>query len=45
MPKDQVDVVDFDSSYEGTPPWDIGHPQKEFVRLEEGGELSYGALT
>jgi 2-polyprenyl-3-methyl-5-hydroxy-6-metoxy-1,4-benzoquinol methylase len=32
-------VVGFDSFYEGTPPWDIGHPQKEFVRLEEAGEI------
>jgi hypothetical protein len=22
---------DFDESYKGTPPWDIGRPQKEFV--------------
>ncbi len=31
---------EFDSSYvEGTPPWDIGRPQPEFVRLAEGGEI------
>jgi len=32
-------VVDFDSFYEGAPPWDIGRPQKEFVQLEEAGEI------
>jgi len=37
--KDQVCVVDFDSFYEGAPPWDIGRPQKEFVQLEEAGEI------
>jgi SAM-dependent methyltransferase len=30
-------VTFFDSAYRGTPPWDIGRPQKEFVRLEERG--------
>ena len=25
----------FESMYEGTPPWDIGRPQREFVRLED----------
>ena len=37
--KDQVYAVDFDSFYEGAPPWNIGRPQKEIVRLEEAGEL------
>jgi len=37
--KDQVCVADFDSFYEGTPPWDIGRPQKEFVQLVEAGEI------
>jgi 2-polyprenyl-3-methyl-5-hydroxy-6-metoxy-1,4-benzoquinol methylase len=32
-------VVDFDSFYEGAPPWDIYRPQKEFVQLEEAGEI------
>jgi hypothetical protein len=32
-------VVDFDSFYEGAPPWDIDRPQKEFVQLEEAGEI------
>jgi SAM-dependent methyltransferase len=30
---------DFDESYKGTPPWDIGRPQKDFVLAEERGEL------
>ncbi len=30
----------FNSAYEGTPPWDIGRPQKEFIRLAEDGEIS-----
>ncbi len=29
----------FDSAYEGTPPWDIGEPQPEFVRLSEAEEI------
>lgn len=29
----------FDSAYAGTPPWDIGRPQPEFVRLEREGEI------
>src|SRR3989475_5265331 len=30
----------FEEMYtEGTPPWDIGRPQREFVRLEEAGEI------
>ena len=29
----------FEEMYAGTPPWDIGRPQKEFVRLEEAGEI------
>jgi 2-polyprenyl-3-methyl-5-hydroxy-6-metoxy-1,4-benzoquinol methylase len=37
--KDQLCVVDFDSFYEGAPPWDIGRPQKEFVQLAEAGEI------
>jgi SAM-dependent methyltransferase len=32
-------VVNFNSLYEGTPPWDIGRPQKELVQLEEAGEI------
>ena len=29
----------FDAAYLGTPPWDIGRPQGEFVRLADSGEL------
>ncbi len=29
----------FDSAYSGTPPWDIGRPQAEIVRLAEAGEI------
>jgi cyclopropane fatty-acyl-phospholipid synthase-like methyltransferase len=32
-------VVDFNSVYQGDAPWDIGRPQKEFVQLEEAGEI------
>lgn len=30
----------FNDSYRGVPPWDIGHPQREFVRLAESGEVN-----
>ncbi len=30
----------FNSAYKGIPPWDIGRPQKELIRLEEDGEIS-----
>jgi SAM-dependent methyltransferase len=30
---------DFDDSYAGTPPWDIGRPQPAFLELAEGGAL------
>ena len=29
----------FDSSYLGTPPWDIGRPQPQFVQLAEAGKI------
>lgn len=29
----------FDRAFEGTPPWEIGRPQDEFVQLEERGEI------
>ncbi len=29
----------FDAAYEGTPPWDIGRPQPEFVRLADSGMI------
>jgi cyclopropane fatty-acyl-phospholipid synthase-like methyltransferase len=35
---------DFDSSYEGTPPWDIGHPQPAFLSLARSGALSGSVL-
>lgn len=34
----------FNSAYEGRPPWDIGRPQPEFVRLEEAGEIHGSVL-
>ena len=34
----------FDSAYKGTPPWDIGRPQKEFVELVRRGELTGSVL-
>jgi SAM-dependent methyltransferase len=30
----------FNSAYRGTPPWDIGRPQREFVRLADEGKVS-----
>src|SRR4051812_12025096 len=33
------DEPGFNPAYRGTPPWDIGRPQAEFVRLEETGEI------
>ncbi len=29
----------FHDAYLGTPPWDIGRPQREIIRLEESGEV------
>src|SRR5271157_216235 len=34
----------FDSAYLGTPPWDIGRPQGELVRLEEEGGIQGSVL-
>jgi SAM-dependent methyltransferase len=34
----------FDAAYQGTPPWDIGHPQKEFVELVRRGEITGSVL-
>jgi len=34
----------FNPAYRGTPPWDIGGPQSEFVRLEERGEIRGSVL-
>jgi len=30
----------FNSIYKGIPPWDIGRPQKEIIRLAKDGEIS-----
>ena len=32
-------IDDFDASYQGTPPWDIGRPQPVFLGLAEAGLL------
>jgi len=29
----------FNEAYKGTPPWDIGRPQREFVRLADEGKI------
>jgi cyclopropane fatty-acyl-phospholipid synthase-like methyltransferase len=34
----------FDSAYKGTPAWDIGRPQKEFVDLVRRGEIMGSVL-
>ena len=34
----------FDDAYDGTPPWDIGRPQREVVRLAEAGEITGDVL-
>ena len=34
----------FNSAYHGTPPWDIGRPQKEFVELVRKGEITGSVL-
>lgn len=34
----------FDSVYQGTPPWDIGRPQKAFVELAAAGEVTDSIL-
>jgi cyclopropane fatty-acyl-phospholipid synthase-like methyltransferase len=34
----------FNAAYRGTPPWDIGHPQKEFVDLVRRGEITGSVL-
>ena len=37
-------LEDFDASYAGTPPWDIGRPQAAFLELAEAGVLRGRAL-
>jgi SAM-dependent methyltransferase len=41
MPRHAADrgIQDFDESYLGTPPWDIGRPQPMFSALMEDGEI------
>jgi 2-polyprenyl-3-methyl-5-hydroxy-6-metoxy-1,4-benzoquinol methylase len=34
----------FNAAYKGTPPWDIGRPQKEFVGLVRRGEITGSVL-
>jgi cyclopropane fatty-acyl-phospholipid synthase-like methyltransferase len=34
----------FNAAYTGTPPWDIGRPQGEFVRLAKAGEIKGSVL-
>ena len=34
----------FDSAYRGTPPWDVGRPQKEFIGLVRQGEIRGSVL-
>jgi SAM-dependent methyltransferase len=38
------DEPGFNPAYRGTPPWDIGRPQSEFVRLEGSGEIRGSVL-
>ncbi len=37
-------VAFFDSAYTGVPPWDIGRPQPEFVKIAEKGEIRGSVL-
>jgi len=34
-----MDIPNFELAYRGTPPWDIGRPQKEYIQLEQAGEI------
>ncbi len=34
----------FNAAYKGSPPWDIGRPQKEFVGLVRSGEITGSVL-
>lgn len=38
------DDMGFEEAYHGIPPWDIGHPQPEIVRLSEEGEIHGSVL-
>jgi SAM-dependent methyltransferase len=33
-------AIEFDTAYEGSPPWDIGHPQPAFLELASSGSLA-----
>lgn len=35
-----MDIFNFNSAYDGIPPWDIGRPQMEIIQLAENGEIS-----
>jgi len=41
--KEKSDTIgfppNFESAYQGEPPWDIGRPQKEYIQLEQAGEI------
>ena len=43
-PYTNPDEPEFNPAYRGTPPWDIGRPQPDFVRLEEAGEIQGSVL-
>ena len=32
-------TANFESAYKGKPPWDIDRPQREYIQLEEAGEI------
>ena len=34
----------FEQAYHGRPPWDIGRPQQEIIRLEESGQITGDVL-
>lgn len=38
-PRSPRSTGDFDTLYQGTPPWDIGRPQPVFVRLADAGMI------
>ncbi|MCP5467900.1 MAG: class I SAM-dependent methyltransferase [Deltaproteobacteria bacterium] len=36
--------IGFDELYQGTPPWEIGRPQKEIIKLEKNGLIQNDVL-
>ena len=40
----QFNIHSWDDRYRETPPWDIGRPQPEFVRLFKDGEIKPGRI-